>query len=41
VIDTRALFLLAGAGVLVVWCTASLVLRPVWNGTRAVPAPAV
>ncbi len=40
-IDTRALFVLAGAGVLVVWCVASLALRPVWNTGRAVPAPAV
>jgi hypothetical protein len=41
VIDTRTLFVLAGAGVLVVWCVASLALRPVWNTGRAVPAPAV
>jgi MFS family permease len=41
VIDTRALFVFAGAGVLVVWCLASLALRPVWSTGRVVPAPAV
>ena len=41
VIDTRALFVLAGAGVLAVWGVASMALRPVWSGGRAVPAPAV
>jgi hypothetical protein len=41
VIDTRALFVFAGAGVLVVWCLASLALRPVWSTGHVVPAPAV
>jgi hypothetical protein len=40
-IDTRVLFVLAGAGVLAVWAAASLALRPLWASGRAIPAPAV
>lgn len=44
VVGTRSLFLIAGAGTLVVWAVAALALRGAWEGpgatTRPQPAPA-